>query len=159
MQIFVRNIQGKTITLNVESHETICSVKRMFKEKEGIHSDLQLGLVYAGKLLEDELTLAHYNILKESTLHPCGPSFVHTESDIIYLTTSSGRNTTLAFDPFGTIDDVKAEIDEVFGIPPHKQLLIFAGKRLEKGSHTLKDYHIRGGSTLYLAGQFRQGEC
>lgn len=68
MQIFVRNFQGKTITLNVESHETICSVKRMFKEKEGIHIGLHLGLEYAGKLLEDELTLAHYNILKESTL-------------------------------------------------------------------------------------------
>lgn len=159
MQIFVRNFQGKTITLNVESHETICSVKRMFKEKEGIHIGLHLGLEYAGKLLEDELTLAHYNILKESTLNPCRPSFVHTKSESIYVTTSSGRTTTLAFHRFDTINYVKAEIRKVVGIPLHKQLLIFAGKRLEEGSRTLKDYHIRGGSTLHLADQLQQGEC
>ncbi|KAI3854383.1 hypothetical protein MKX03_005503 [Papaver bracteatum] len=68
MQIYVRGLSGKTLTYNVESSDTVESLRSKVQDREGILPENQR-LIFTFYQLENGKTLADYNITKDSTLH------------------------------------------------------------------------------------------
>uniref|UniRef100_A0A453KX22 Ubiquitin-like domain-containing protein n=1 Tax=Aegilops tauschii subsp. strangulata TaxID=200361 RepID=A0A453KX22_AEGTS len=132
MQIFVKTLTGKTITLEVESSDTIDNVKAK---------------------IQDGRTLADYNIQKESTLHLV---LRLRGGTMIKVKTLTGKEIEIDIEPTDTIDRIKERVEEKEGIPPVQQRLIYAGKQLADDK-TAKDYNIEGGSVLHLVLALRGG--
>merc|ERR1719510_1350698 len=68
MQIFIKTLTGRKTNFNFELDNTVRHVKEALQEKEGIQVE-QIRLIYSGKQMSDECTLADYNVKPGSTVH------------------------------------------------------------------------------------------
>ncbi|XP_065918757.1 polyubiquitin-like [Dysidea avara] len=156
MRIFVKTLNGKTVSLEVEPTEYFETVKlRLFLDDPALKDDARL--IYAGKQLEDSLTPSDYCIQNESTLHVvarllgAGPISVSVKS-------LTGRTITVQIDPGETILVLKKRIFDKLTVPVDHQRLIYNTIQLEDNKKTVSEYGIQGNATIHLVVRIPGGQ-
>ena len=145
-QLFVRNLAGKTITLDVGARDTIKNVKSMIESREGIPPEQQR-LVFKGRQLCKGV-LSKHGIQNDATLELslclCGG-----EAMEVFIKTTTGRTIIVQVDKDTTVLELKEKIYRQNGFPVEQQKLIFVGMILED-KLTMADYNIQKATTLHL---------
>jgi ubiquitin len=152
MQLFVKTLTGKTVSIEVEEGESIEDVKAKIAEKEGIPAEQQR-LIFGGQQLQDAKTLGDYDVGDDSTLH----LVLRLRGGMqLFVKTLTGKTVSIEVEEGESIEDVKAKIAEKEGIPAEQQRLIFGGQQLQDAK-TLGDYDVGDDATLHLVLRLRGG--
>lgn len=144
MQIFVKTLTGKTITLDVDGSNSILMVKDKLYEKTGITIDDQR-LIFEGKQLDDYQTISDYNIIKESTVH----LILRLRGGIKIFIDTYARTHNIEVGNGDTILSIKEKILQLEGISPTQQKILFNHQQLDDDDR-IKECDIEDGSRLFL---------
>ena len=138
MQIFIKTLTGKIITLEVEPSDTIKNVKRKIQDKEGVPPSQQ-HLIFKRQELKDHRTLGEYKVTNESSVH----LRLGDELDRILINVefSTGRKIFINVTPKDDFESVRKIIYDREGIPVDQQRLSFADKEVVDDHLPLSEYH------------------
>ena len=136
---------GRTLTLDMEpATDTIKAVKSKIEEEEGIPPGQQR-LIFAGKTLEDGHALSDNNIRNDPSMHLVPTSTMQTR-----FSTIMRKVFTLILEPYDSVEEVMAKIEEKEGTPVENQRLVCEGRQLVDG-RVLSDYpFIKEGSLINI---------
>jgi len=160
MQIIIKNLTGKCIIIQIESLDSIETLKDKIQDKEGI-SKSSMRLFFGGKVLLDQSLISEYNIENNSSIHldlslkgGLGlTNYVENNENYqftqINVKTINGYTITLDAEGKETIEEIKKKIQDYEGYKTYLQRLIYNRQVLED-NRTLEDYKIPNNSSLYL---------
>lgn len=167
--VYIKTLAGKQFSIKVNNSTTVDQLKKLIVERETVSNDLQLSLIFAGSILQDDLKLIDRGIRKEAIIHlvyrpsniqeiksstiasskSMTKNHINDETWPIYISTLTGKILTINVTGLTTIYELKELIQDKDGTPPDQQRLIFAGKQLE--DHImLSSYNIMEGTKLHL---------
>lgn len=145
MQIFVKTLTGKTITVEVEPSDDVSILRAKLSAKEDIPVD-QIRLQFGGRQLEDGRTCTDYRLDRDGTLH----MFVRLRGGMqIFVKSLTCQTITLDVELDTTVEQIKQQIHAKEDIPIDQMRLVFAGKQLEDG-RTLFEYGVSKEATMFL---------
>jgi len=146
IQIVAKTVDGDSITLKTLPSDTVEKLKLKLQEKEGIPVDQQR-ILFSGKQLEDNRTLAEYNVQEGSIVHVATKPSIH---EILVFIKFTAKTIPLMVLPSDLVESLKKKIEQRdSNIPVARQKLALEGKVLEEG-HTLAEYEIKRESSLEL---------
>jgi ubiquitin C len=144
--IYIKALDGNSITIDIKPSDTIFNIKEKIYEKRGISPNEQ-DLFFNRIQLEDAKTLSDYNIHNLSTVNLVILPFKIDNK--IFVKTLDGRKITLDIQKKDSVLNIKEKIEDKEGISPNEQKLYCIGRQLVD-DRALKDYYIKNRSILHL---------
>ena len=144
--IYIKALDGNSITIDIKPSDTIFNIKEKIYEKGGIPPSEQ-DLFFNRTQLEDAKTLSDYNIHNLSTVNLVILPFKIDNK--IFVKTLDGRKITLDIQQKDNVLNVKEKLQDKEGIFQNEQKLYYIGRQLVD-DRALNDYYIKNRSILHI---------